>query len=218
MPKIKSWSPRIYHKNGERHFDINLMYDSEVGFYCNVPAEFAEVIPILSDEVKKELCINRIYKRGSYHDIIVAKTENDFYGTAPKALTALLEAAVVRKQVIILYFEKEGQSNIDNDYNKEHQKTGVKLAIKYCTELSIGDKKDYAEFTMVQRFSQLEEDRINVYPGRKGHVVLDDTPENRIFVEDFYNKLKQLSELLSDIIMQPGRLLEVISSNQKLLN
>jgi len=48
-------------------------------------------------------------------------------------------------------------------------------------------------------------------------IIILDTPENRLFLENLYDAINKLREKMTTFLTDPEKLLELIASNQKLL-
>ena len=225
MPKISTNNVQIHNKHITKDYTVDIMYNQKHHFYANIHSEYRDIVHHLGDDKLKELSIVKDYAKkypsaeDKYQPIIVGATENEVLSKMRTALTYFTDKSIVQRNVIIVFYNsKDIQHYNRHTYNKEHPQIGLQYALTYAVETSVGDKKIYATYTPYESFG---ETRINIHELNLYHAastIIDDTPENRATLEHLYTALFNLNKKLGEFTSTPEKLLELISSNQKLLN
>lgn len=220
MPKISTSSVRITTPAGDVHYSITVNYTSAHGFYIAIPDEFAAAYDLMTDEqIKKHglVCI----RRGKYNNgemicrAVAAPTEKEATSFFKTAVTYFAENTIQKRPVIILTFHKEGTLGKTSNGGHSLQDIGIKMGIDYAVEHRIGEKLQFTQeyknhgYDCVSHVSI--DNRWNCEVA-----VIDDTPENREYIERIYGALGQLQEQLMKLAKKDV-LLAAIDNNQKLL-
>lgn len=223
MPKVSSAVIKINEKEISSTYNVDVIYNSTVLFYIVVPEEFNEQFDHVTDEELAESSAKKLYKRkshfGPFLRVICSATEAGCVENAKAFFKKLILLSVVKRDVIIVRVN-------DDDYTLEKLKNGendfgymeVSMHMQYCLETKAGVKVQYRMWRDSGDDSDPDRTYTEVRMGRENTIVIDDTPENRLYLEGIYKKLIMLQQHLKQFIAAPEKLLEDISSNQKLLN
>lgn len=214
MPKIKTIKKWIQSGDSRSQTEYEIHYSTVHGFFGSVPKNYFEQAEMLSDEDKKTFSINIEYERKySVSPIksirVKCSSEKECETKMDNLLKGLYDQKKTERNVIIVHFESEKKEfNYDNDFNKEHPQLKMSFGLKYCNEVKIdGGKSLFFESNNPNRKVDL----------RRGFVVVDDTPENRTMLETAYERLRELSIKLNEVLTSEDKILQLVANGQLLL-
>lgn len=216
MPKIRTHTV-TYTVSPNRHkADVNIMYDiNKKVFYITIPSDFDDCILSMPDDLKTKFYIQPAYGiRGVYGLAIIHDQEKEliniledlFYycGNAIKAIRNVIMVSSISK------------SNSDNKQwdamgcNIERLKLKQEFSFVLAVETKVGEGNPIYTYQGVTYTNTI---------GTMGNtIIIDDTPENRVFLEIFYQRFDRLIVNLKKFFENSETVLELISSNQKLLS
>jgi len=222
MPKISKYSFRSSSTDIAKYFELDIQYATPY-FYIDIPKEFMEAFKLFSEE-QLNSCNGVLYlKKGHYGESmrsgkVSASSEKEVKENLDKAFKLLQDNSVKKTDVIVITFEDELHSGHypSSTYNDQHQIIGMKLGLKYCTKVELGDKLVYNSYKQQNWKGEDEIVRTEISVDDKDVIILD-TPENRDFLENVYNKFHTLIVKIGDHLNSPDAVLNLIQSNQKLL-
>lgn len=219
MPKIRTYTVN-YTVSPNRHTaDVNIMYDTgRKVFYITIPDAFTDAINTMPDELKEKYNVNSsIGLRGVYGLAIIHQQEADLISGLEDLFYYCGNAIKQIRNVIIV--SNKSKANADSkDYdamgcNKERFTLNQEFSYVLAVETKVGDGKPLYTYQGVTYTNT-----ISVYNGSYGNsIIIDDTPENRLFLEDVYCKFDNLITNLQKFFESSDTVLQLIASNQKLL-
>lgn len=216
MPKISSNnSVRIQVDNNTKHFGVDVHYNKDFWFYARIPDELLEPLKHVSEP--KEYHVAYSTKSGK---VVTGNTESECLDRVKTLFKALLNSQITHRNVIILFVDGPGRLRgaYESNYNDKHQKIELNVAMVYAEEsVVLGGQPNYNKVTHHYFGSEKQVRKSSISIGRSRCVVIDDTSENRDFLESLYGKLSQLNETLQNFTKDNESLLGLISSNQRLL-
>lgn len=227
MPKISNKSFKASNDDISKHYNVEVMYNSEKLFYVVIPAEFNEQVDLLSESQMKKWHISKIPLTKRYNAefkrIVNSTTEDDAVFKCKEAVEKMMKTAVKKRNVILIFYDEDNHCDYSGmKHNNEHPQIGLRFGLTYCVETCLGpDKKIYNLYTTHKKASWNDDEdyttRSEVSAWNSKFTVIDDTPANRAFLEDLYTKMNLLNKQLGKITKTPEQLLKVIASNQKLI-
>lgn len=223
MPKISKYGFRSNIPDITKYFELDVQYSTPY-FYIDIPKEFMEAFKLFSKEQFAN-CNGQLYhKKGHYGESnysgkVSASTEKDVKENCDKAFLLLQQNLVKKTAVIIITFEDKLFTGHypSSTYNDEHQLIGMNLGLKYCTKVELGDKVVYNSYKTEIWADKNEIVRTEISTAKEDVIILD-TLENRLFLENVYSKFHSLILNISDHLNTPEAVLQLIASNQKLLS
>jgi hypothetical protein len=218
MPKIKEVEIRVSGKSMNRYFKVVLMYNSDESFYAAIPSEFNELFDSMKEDELNKFGARRLYKNKnmtSFSRIVSHTIEFGCIENMKQILSVFMDQTIVKRNVIILFYNPQQNTRYGGlIHNTEHPQIGLQMGLTYCVETLSGDKKSY---NIYSKNALGNDTRTEISLWNKSCVVIDDTLENRIFLETLYEALDKLNNKLADFTSTPEKLLNLISSGQKLL-
>lgn len=219
MPKIRTLTVNYTIDSNQHKIDVNIMYDVEKAiFYVVPPKHFYEAIDTMSDELRTTHHIRHAQGiRGVYGHIIADSSESILANDISFLFHCCGNACKKIRNVIIVWCTGTDSSDKDvyhrtQKSNKEEKEISLKLKFILAVETKIG------EGTPVYTQQNVPwKNTISISGYREAGLVIDDTPENRLFLEDVYSKFDSLIVNLQKFFATPDDLLQLIASNQKLL-
>ncbi len=223
MGKISSKNI-VFNVDGKREWvGVEFYYSTKIGFYALIPTKYNNLFGFISTEERKAKNLSTIYR--SNHDqrnglngknIFKGESEADLERKMPSVLEYIVKLKTEKRKVIIMYFngKKEEQSNFTNNFytNKRHNNLETNFALSYCEELKLpGNRPVYFNADYPRQEMTFQE-----YQKKYFHI-MDDTKENREFLEDLYKAFEMLIGKLNDFLPSPEKLKKLITSKQKLL-
>ena len=212
MAKINKYTWKIQGENiNSKEFDVVIEYRTDLGFYVKLPEDFKETIHTLGVDgrIKYEITlISRGRDQGTY--IICNPTEYGCIELGKSIFRKLLDLTIIETSVIIVDF-KNGYEK--SHYNKAFPHIGLTFELHYVVEKKCGNtakyyyknnEKHYLSGQMEITYSEL---RLESHKRNK-YKILPDTSENRIYLEDLYNRLSEFVQKVE----------AVVTTNQLLLN
>lgn len=229
MPKISTNNIRVFNDNINETFQIEVNYNKDNLFYAVVPEQFNEAWDHLSEAEMKEFKTQKLHKSkhsmfsgGQFKRIVSDSHEAECIESMRKLLQKLIKECIVKKDVIIVFYNPKDNCQYGNfEENKQHPQIGMQFSLTYAQETSVGNgKKIYNVFRHYKSGITEERDEtsrreVSVWGGN--YTIIDDTPENRIFLEDIYFKLNNLKLALTEYTKSPETLVQLIESKQLLL-
>jgi hypothetical protein len=231
MPKISTNRLCIYNtKQSHTEFVIDVFYNNDLKFYATIPDAFNENFDLLSFTEMQGFNAGKHYRSqtdrvsnpNNFKRIVSDTTENGVIKNIEKFLSYLIEFTIVSRDVIVLFFNTNETRYNNMSFEKtKHPQRQMVLGITYCTETRIpnlGKPKymQYKEYTTASGNLIKEKSEFHIFNDKC--TVLDDTPENRIFLENIYVGFDNLIKAMEEFTKTPETLLALIQSGQKLLS
>ena len=226
MPKISKHKIRIDNDTYRKMYDVEVYYNQEHGFYVVMPPELNDAFDLLSDSERKlyhafkNYKSNRDCRNGIYKRCVGSTTEDTAVSNAKILIEKLVTSEVKQRNVILVFYKSDTAQYGDHQYNKEHDAIGLQLGLTYCTETKVGEETNY--YIYEERDGVFEDKvyktkrKISIW--RNGVTIIDDTKENRVFVESLYKAFQGLIAKLDKFTESKESFLKLISSRQKLLS
>lgn len=216
MPKIRTHTV-WYTVSPNRHSaDVNIMYDGSMKlFYIAIPKAFEDAIHTLSDELKEQYNIkNALGIRGLYGEAIIHEKEQELIDKLEDLFYYCGNAIKKVRNIIIV--STESKSNADagkydnTGCNKERFKLKQEFSFVLAIETKVGDGRPIYTYQGVTY--------TNTISNYGKTIIIDDTPENRAFLEDVYSKFDGLIMNLQKFFENSETVLQLIASKQLLLS
>lgn len=230
MPKISKNTIQIYNKKqSNTNFVIDILYNQDLKFYAVIPAAFNENFDLLSGSELEGFAATRKYKSvtdrvsstQNFERIISSDTEVGVLSNMKRFLEYLIDFTIVSRNVIILFFNTNGTTYNNMSFAKsKYPQIQMELGLVYCVETSIpnvGTPK-YMQYRKTERLSGgfiEEKSEFNIWG--KQCTVIDDTEENRAFLEKIYNGFSELISAMKEFTKTPEALLQLIGSGLRLI-
>jgi hypothetical protein len=221
MPKISRESIRINADETDERFDFDIHYARDYGFYAEIPPGFNDVFDELNEEQLKKYSAARKYKykynHGAHKRVVLCETEMGVADAMKKLVSGLLLLTIKKEAVIIVDFTDHTDTH---DNTNDFPAVGLELSIVYCHRVTAGGKDPkYYKYSTSDWFGKDKTVRqqINVGGYRNQSTIIDDTPENRKFLEDIHGALDILVKKMAEFTGSSESMLKMIASRQKLL-
>jgi hypothetical protein len=231
MPKISKKTIKLIVNGLAFYQDIDLMYNADHGFYSVVPAEYDATFDLIYDDEKKREKFS-LSKASKGYDrskrIINASLETELIESLKTFFEYCKTSIAKSRPVICVFFKSDKEEREDGDLKGlKFDDLEMSFGFCYAMEESIGGAKPH--YNMVYKQSAYwadKEDRIvrqevsfhyNWRANKQEKLILDDTPENRLFLEELYRAYSTLRTKLSGFMRSKKSLLDLIESKQKLL-
>lgn len=218
MPKIRTIDVKYMADDNEHVMPVNMMYDTGMKiFYIVAPEAFKEAIRTMSDELKEQYHVNSGQGLRGVHGWVISHESESVITNELRFLFHYCGNAIKKVRNVIVVWCK-GQSNEDtqnwNTVGSNKQRLELKQSFKfvYGVETKIGDGDAVYTYQNITYSNT-----ITVRGYNESAVIIDDTPENRAFLENVYDKLDNLILNLQKFFDSPESVLQLIQSNQKLL-
>lgn len=224
MPKISNQRVKV-RSDADTYVEYQVFYNSEYGFHAQVPDQFNDVFDLMPEKDHEALHCRKVFKSGKRITTGVAKRcilgtgEDNCIANMYSFLQKAVEYKTVKRDVIIVFYQTRETNFGGHEYNNDHPGLSLQLGLTYCTEVVVGDgKPDYYKFTKpTKSYIEVKKQRVSVWD-KEDACVIDDTKENRAFVEQLYAALLTLQNKLKDYTKSGKSFLALIASRQKLLN
>jgi hypothetical protein len=218
MPKISNNRIGVGNNATEAFYDVPVYYNQARHFYCEIPKDFNESFDLLDNLKKRHAFKDR--KGSKMIRGVEGTTEAEALQRTKTLLAELLTAQVKQRPVIVLFYHSRETTFGMHEFNEEHESLAIQLGLTYCTETKIGDSGEpkyyiYKEHKWLG--DEVRTTRTELHPYDSSTTIIDDTPENRHFLEGLYHALKQLQANLDKFTESPVALLGLINSNKNLL-
>lgn len=233
MAKISKKTVRLRDGEIDQHLEFTVLYNSEMGFWAEVPADYSENFDQLDEEQlssfggKKKY--DRKYMSGDHPHkrIVTAGTEDNVVKAMQTLVLHLIKMTIAKVPVILIDFEnrseyadpmykviKDTRGRREKPDPNELPAVGLEFSATYCFQVSASGGKD--------RFYKYDEHgrRSEVSQGnwREKHTIIPDTPANRQFIEDLHKALYTLTEKMKEFTDTSDGMIKLIDSRQKLLS
>lgn len=231
MPKISQNTFKLYHKEVTIDFNIEIHYNSENGFFIKLPPEYIISHSHLNNEQceKFNTCIIFKNNRERYREdgkgipIVKGQYEGICLENFKLLINHLLTSTITKREVIIVFYNpKDNTGYNSHKHNVEHPQIGLQFGLTYATETRVGENLPkyyiYSKNGESVSINHMHESKREINLWNSSSTIIDDTPENREFLETMYKALINLNEKMKEFTKTPEALLSLISSNQKLLN
>lgn len=227
MAKIRNVYIRVDNEDIKKSFNVNITYSAkEKRFEIILPDELKQVVIGFTHQENHDKGLR--YKpdyRGNGMDrlcgdyYVIGDTEVLVESKAIEVFTFLNNQQVKRRDVIVIDFQDYDNRHYRDNYNQEHPKIGMQFGLLYCTETKSGEsgKPNYTITKTYNGGLNNEFSKVRSKDFASSAVVIDDTEANRLFLENTYSLLSRLINQLSEHCKTPEAILQLISSNQKLI-
>lgn len=225
MPVVNKGFIEFSAQGVRQHLSYEIEYLSGVGFFILIPEKYIQNLDYLTEAQKAEYHVEhvRVKIKKYAHSPLAVITENEqrLRYIFLQLITLLSNISIKSRPVILVWFKALEIDRFDTPtrYEYQWQPRGCTLGLKYCLEQELDGKKVMVTESKRSTGEVIGYSSISM-PGNPSEwpVVLDDTPENRAFLEDLHRKLVALSTKLSELTGTQEQLLEFIQSNVKLLS
>lgn len=206
----------------DTHYTKGRYSNDEPYFFIYLPNEHLDGFEHLSDSVKEKLHATSVWisQKRSHCPIVKGDSEAEVISRMAELIKVIMTAKIKRRDVIILEVEIEGENNSWKRYEPGMERIGMGLGVFYCQEVKAGS----APATFYKKVGQDDEEEEE--RGRMVKVdlddddpiaVIDDTPENRKFIEDLYTAFKVLVSKMKKHTKTAKSILSLIASQANLL-
>lgn len=224
MAKISTFKGTLTDSSSSQHsvtFDI--FYTSKEGFFAVIPEQYKSIIDTLglpeSSVFKRyKSRSDRFHERPNYDYIVHGSSEQIAEDKTKDILRKVLGASTVERRVIMIYYEArigDRFSNV-NTLNSAHPMLNSSYGLCYAVEVmsSTGAEPQYFVETTHPHPSEGSKVRRSKVYTRGAYVLIDDTPENREFLEKLYTMLQNLNTRLADFMRTTEGLTNFIQSGE----
>jgi len=229
MPKIGSRKISFRHEGILITHEVTIWYDSEYQFYIPLPSEYWDPFDMLDTDERKKFYLEWKGKTKGSRDandyrsrrIVSDVSEAGTFAAFEKFVKYVADTKMERRAVIIVQFEKDSDAREENDTIKP--KISMHLGLNYCIETKLPGRepKYYRHWDQADYFDEKVnhmKEEVNVRGWRGSQdVVIDDTPDNRAFLEEIYKAYRLLIDRMGDFTKSSEALIRLIESKQKLL-
>lgn len=218
MPKISNNKIGIQTKDIKKTYDVQIMYNQDNLFYAKIDPEFDALFDHAADETLKKFNAKGYNKGREFARIVTGDTEPTALSNVKKFYEHFLQETIQKRDVIIVFFKGDDKTYYHGHYyNSNHPQIGMKFGLTYAVETTSGDKKVYNQYITHSQFGSPETTRKEINLWNELVVIIDDTPENRTFLETLYNAFNDLNQKMKDFTGSSEKLLALIASKQPLL-
>lgn len=220
MPKIGSFRTTITANNITHDFIYDIMYNQKDKFNISIPQELNESFDLLSYEEYQQFGI--VVNKKNIIRAVYAVTQEGVEDRFSALVKKLLESSCSSRDVIVVYMQNKDFG--DNDCTSEFKSglAGFRMRFTYCTEKVFpGSEPKYYIFRKGSAImgGYTTKEVVSVHCSGKDTVtVIDDTPENRLFLENIHAAINTLHEKIKSITRTPEELVGFIESKQLLLS
>lgn len=228
MPKISTNNIRIYTKKINEDFSIEVHYNQDNLFYAVLPERLNEAWDHLTEEQKKEFGASQYFKSmrdrmngTNFKRIVSAANEGECLIAMKKVIESLIVSSIITRNVIVVFCNPKDNCQYGSfQENEHHPQIGVQFSLTYAVETRVGNGKNvyniFKTYTGLRDEVETTRRELNFYG--PNYTVIDDTPENREFLENVYSKLVALKDALKEYTQTPESLLQLIASKQLLIS
>ena len=213
MSKIRTQSIRLETGRSVDHQYISIeIWYSDEEFYSPLKEEQQRKYEGFDTEVLKKFNLREHpIKRGKNVIVLSDKTEAALITKIKKFYEKELKDTTTSRDVIIVHFNSPTTHYGGHAYNEEHPQIGLQFGLTYATEFVIGTEKSYSS----KAKAGYGHGKFRIWDSDM--TILDDTKENRAWLEQLYMALQNVETALTTITENNKTLQEFISSGQKLL-
>lgn len=234
MPKISKKTLKVVANGLAFYQDIDIMYNGDHGFYAVVPEEYKAAFDLLyeDDRKVKKFFLSMASKGFSLTKRIIAgSSEADLIERLKAFFEYCKTESATSRPVICVFFKAEKEERQDSDL-KDLKFDDLEMSFGFCyaMEESLGGAKPHYNIVYKEKrrhwMSDDEKNDLRLmrqevsFPynwNKNDRLILDDTPENRAFLEELYRAYSTLRTKLAGFMKSKKSLLELIESKQKLL-
>lgn len=217
MPKIKSITISVCSKkisyprfHDKQHFKVNIFY-SEGVFYSPLEEEIGKKYINLDEADLKKRGIGTTKVKSDFILSINADSEAKLVEKLNLFYSEEIDLDTSSRPVILIHYESSACQYGDHFYNEEHPQTNIRLGLTYATEHRIGKSLSYSSEARGYR-----KQKFRIWDNAE-ITVIDDTPENRKWLDSLYLSIRNVEEALDTLTRDKDKLLQVIKSGVKLL-
>jgi len=213
MPKIKTTNIRLAPESAVNASTISIEIWYKDGlFYTPLGGIFLQKYEGFEIEQleKFDLEFMRLNSKKGYVSI-TEKTEEALIAKAVKFYEKELEQTTSSRKVIIIHYSSPTTSYGNHHYNEDHPQIALQLGLTYAVEFTIGDEKSYSTD------AKAKYGRTKFRMWDNGTTIIDDTKENRKWLETLYAALKNVETALDTITENESTLQKFIASGKNLL-
>jgi hypothetical protein len=213
MPKIKTTSLRLTPQGfvNSIHIKVEIWYNDGVFFSPLREEYYAKYEGFESEQLEKFGLTFREINRSKSMICIVAKTESELEEDMVKFYQKEIESTTLSRKVIIIHYLSPNTSYGSHHYNEQHPQIALQLGLTYAMEFTIGEEKSYS----TKAEGRYGRGKFRIWDS--GTTIIDDTKENRQWLETLYSALKNVETALDKITETNETLQKFISSGKKLL-
>jgi len=213
MPKIKTTSLRLTPKGvvNSTSIKVEIWYNEGMFFSPLREDYYAKYEGFDSDKLEKFGLDFREINRSKSMICISAKTEGELEEEIVKFYQKEIESTTASRKVIIIHYSSPNTSYGSHHYNEQHPQIALQLGLTYATEFIIGEEKSYS----TDAKGRYGRGKFRIW--ENGTTIIDDTKENRKWLESLYAALKNVETALDTITENNETLQKFISSGKKLL-
>lgn len=221
MPKITTIQIPINIDGHREHHSADVYYH-EGTFYCILPEKFNTAYDHLAVKDKEKYHVKyystRKYVEGDRNKkrATFSTTEDGAVGAMSKLINYLFKMVVKKRRVILFGYDNGRWGNKERE--EEFEEIKMELKIRFAEETSAGGKATYSESYVYSGWNNEKETMYREINVDEKDVVVDDTPENREFLQSIYRAFSALITKMDEFTETPQKLLELIKSKQKLLS
>lgn len=217
MAKIGKEYIGINKEGIHKSFNVDVEYTRSNGFFIVIPVELQSKAEILKDNYSS------IVRSKVEVFIVQGKNEMDCINNAKLEFFNLLKSTIKERAVIIVLYEPDNNCTFgEHQYNKEHTQIGLRMGLTYAIEVeSLGKLSYFLQEGMLTGDGLSPSFRYksgtNLRIWERGSTIIDDTPDNRLFLETLYLNLKVLNDKLGTFTKTPESMQNFIESKVKLI-
>jgi hypothetical protein len=218
MPKIRTQEVFYTISPNKHKIEVNIMYDTNSKvFYVVPPKSFEDSINTMPDDLKEKYLISSAMDiRGVYGWAIVHESEGVLLNNLPLLFNYCGNAIKAVRNVIIVWCK--GNSSEKTDKYERNQGNHESKELKQNFKFILAVETKVGEGTPVYTWQDVTwTNTINLNYYDQNPIVIDDTPENRMFLHDIYSKFDSLIVNLAKFFATSDTVLQLIASNQKLI-
>ncbi len=223
MPKISKKTIRCGPSTAPGIFEIEVMYNQDELFYITLPKRLNAAYDIADKKKKNELGgyernTNRrsdMYGTKDFIRLVNASSEKLVLEKMEKLITYLMTQQTIVRDVIVIFFVENHSHYSGRIHNEKHPEIGMQYGLFYGRETKVGkDGKPY--YQSVNKEGNIDRRNDGMW-SENSFVVIDDTTENRLFVENIYTALGVLINRLKLCTKTTEAMIELIGSKQRLI-
>ncbi len=230
MPKISSRQVlrvRDHELNINESFIVDTHYTKakyahdEPYFFVYLPPSQWAGYTLLTQQKKEELHSSTVWvpSKSEHVPITTGNTEAEAMNNMQELILVILKTDVVKRNVIILELDIIKGDNSWKSYSRGMELIGLHLGVFYAEEVKAGTAEPsyYVDRSGDEWNSPGRPTKRSLDLDMDLLTIIDDTPVNRVFIEELYSAFKVLVEKLEKHTKKPADLIKLIKSQTKLL-